>query len=253
MNTKRKPMQEVYELPHWHCNESLSPSSEFNMNTNKHDPMQIASELLPWYINGSLSPSETVMVEQALAENEELRMQLNELRQLTGMIADDAPEIPSSDESFKKLQARLQQNGTPASVQQATANAPSGWLEQVREKLSWLLSPAPAFAALGMVLVVSALVINNNQSTEDDFITLSDPADITQHAAENSIIIAFANSETDLIELSELANQVNATAISGPNSVNAYQLYFDNAQLRDQALMQLREKADLRLVEPVQR
>lgn len=194
------------------------------------------------------------MVEQALAENEKLRMQLNELQQLSGIITDDTPEIPSSQESFKKLQARLQQSDTlTTSIQQPTSNAPSAWLQQVREKLSWILSPAPAFAALGMVLVVSALLINNDQNSNDDFITLSDPADITQYAAENSIVIAFTDSQADLIELSELANHVNAAAISGPNSVNAYQLYFDNAQLRDHALEQLREQVGLRLVEPVQR
>ncbi len=218
---------------------------------NQKDQLKTASELLPWYANGSLSASETAMVEKQLAGSDELQQQLAALQQLAVGIQANSPEIPSAVKSFRKLQA-----GMPvanAGHSKSKPLAAGNWLQALRAQLEWIPAPAQAFAAIAVALVLGLLVIGNSSEPPNDFITLSDPETISAYAAADSIMIAFNDHGIAQTHISQLAREVNAAAISGPNSVNAYQLYFVDATQRDQALTVLREKMELQLVEPVQK
>ncbi len=214
---------------------------------NHKDKFNSANELLPWYVNGTLSAEETALVEQCLAESEELQTELAALQKLAQAVQTESPVVPSAVKSFRKLQTQI--DTSTADSNAAKPSALGEWLQKLRDQLTWVPAPAQAFAAIAVAVVLSLLVIGNDQPV-DDFVTLSDPEEISAYADASSIIIVF-NGDIAGQQLGQLVNEVSAAAVSGPNSVNAYQLYFANTTDRDQALAMLREKPELKLVEPV--
>lgn len=216
------------------------------MDNQKHN-LEAVRELLPWYVNGSLTPDESATVEQALVANDDLKSELADLQKLTTEIVTDMPTIPDAAVSFQKLQARIHATSVPKPAPKPTLTQ---WLQTVRDKLLWIPVPAQAFAAIAMIAMLGFVVLYDKQPN-NTFIALSDPAIEHSFDSENSIIVTF--NETPNRDTSKtLAEQVGASAISGPNTVGAYQIYFSNPQERDQALLELRKNPALQLIESIQ-
>jgi len=219
------------------------------MNNQQYN-FETISELLPWYANGSLTPAETSMVEQALLIDDELKQQLADLQQLNTHIHAEALVIPDAAKSLSKLKARIQAESTQETPVKPVFSM-THWLQEITQKLAWIPAPVHAFAAIATVAALSFFIIHEQQPS-NTFIALSDPAISTDYTPENSITVVFI-SETDLDASKQLAEKVGASAISGPNTVGAYEIHFDSTATRDLALLELRENPALQLIEPIQK
>jgi anti-sigma-K factor RskA len=69
-------------------------------------------ELAAAYVLGALDPAETRAFEARLAESDELRREVAELNEVSGLLAHGAPPVPRNDDALKRrLMARVRKNG----------------------------------------------------------------------------------------------------------------------------------------------
>lgn len=126
-------------------------------------------ELLSSYADGELSEEQTRRVEKLLAESEEARWELEQIRAVKNLVHGQ-PSIPADSRFWAKLSVRLRQRQ-----------------EEEENLLPFPRRLAPAVAALGVVLLLAAgLALYERRPVIEQF--LSEKAEQVQSAYQNGVL-----------------------------------------------------------------
>ncbi|MES2941910.1 MAG: hypothetical protein V4772_03460 [Pseudomonadota bacterium] len=246
--------------------DDLDPADEFEM----------VQELLPWYAQGTLEGAELAFVQQWLAlhmtEHPEIAAELAWLRssathlqaaasaQMQQTMSDGAMDL-----GLAALMQRIAQERAPEAalpVANKTASKPPVRPGSSQTKDSWLvrfgdwlherfgmLSPAPAFAAVALILVQAGVIGVLLLQKPADQEALSGPPGLVTPANAALLTVAF-NPQSREQDIRQTLLNAKATIVSGPSALGLYVLSVSADQLA-QSMSQL--QAAKGIVESVQR
>lgn len=197
--------------------------------------------LLPWYVNGTLSAADAARVEAHLEHCEACRTDLDEQRQLDGLIRAPAPVEHGPQAGWRKLQARIEAFGQDDAA--PVVARPAAWRPKTRP-VAWLAAAVVVQSvALAAIAAAGALGWSLGE-TAPRYRTLTS----TPTAAGVRFRVVFAPATT-LGELNELLRAMRLVAVAGPTDAGLFTLAMppSGADEQAQAAVLARLRADPRV------
>lgn len=230
-------------------------------------------QLLAWYANGTLDSEEKRQVEQYLQQHPQARLQLAEYEFMADTVSDvslQEPQLP--EDNFDSLMAQLDQQeadeSSAADRQQRAASPEQGsprpivrpsLLEQLqqwcRETLQWGMTPAFArvvvVAQFALVAVLgSALFMQDDSATGPEGYEVLSGGNGVPASGGVQLDIAMKPQAT-LNEFSQLLQSVQASVISGPNTLGIYRIRLQPQDQPDSRIEQLRQHEGVSYLQPL--
>ncbi len=229
---------------------------------------QDIEQLLAWYANGTLSAEEQAEVEQYLEQHPEARLQLAEyqfMAETLAEVAEDEPQLQPG--GFDDLMAQIDQL-EPEGQHSAETMPPAATAEReprrirqpslmeklqqwFNETLQWNLTPAFARVAVvaqfALVAVLGSALFMQDPAGEE-YEVLSGDSAVPMEGMQIDIAM---QPDTTLADFSQLLQSVQATVISGPNSLGVYRIRLtSDAQLAGR-IEQLRQHSGVGYLQPL--
>lgn len=241
-------------------------------NINPAEELEMVQELLPWYAQGTLEGAELAFMRQwlalHLAEHPEISAELAWLRSsATHLQATASAQVQEAtadgvmDRGLAALMQRIAQErvaeAAPPVADKTAAQIPGrksrdAWLTRLgawfHEQFG-MLSPAPAFAVVALMLVQAGVIgVLLLQKPADQEALSGSPGLI---APANTVLLTVAfNPQSREQDIRQTLLNAKATILSGPSALGLYVLAVPENQLA-QAMSQL--QAAKGVVESVQR
>jgi len=201
------------------------------------DRHQEALELLPWYVTGAIEPADRVKVEAHLVDCALCRAELVTERTLSAAIAD----LPlNAGLGFAEFRRRLDITPPPATPRHSLRQEPIKRLSARPRWIGW------AVAAQAAVLLFVGVGFPQRQKPAEYRTLGAAPG----HPAGNMVVM-FGPDMSERTMRHLLAN-TGARLVDGPTPAGVYVLAVPSNR-RAAALVQLRSRSDVVLVQPIDR
>lgn len=203
---------------------------------SEHLPSGVNDEelLLPWYANSRLEDVDRDKIEQAIATNDSLKSQLDEIlydRTAAGL-AYEMTKKPS-DEAWHHLVERI---NAADSTSQAQHNNLSGLRERFSQIANWLSSLSPqnlgaaALAAILILFIQSGIIATLLTSEPKIYTTASGTTDEQALPHSKQLALVSFNSNIPLSDITTFLDHNNLQLVSGPKD-GFYTLSIEDANL----------------------
>ncbi len=194
------------------------------------------AELLPWYANGTLDADDVKRVEDGLANDSALRLQLDLIREdleATVALAEDVPLPASLEARFSaSLNAEIERNARAAS-------APSGSNAGLMARFAAFMTPprlAFATAAAALVIAVQAGMLLSSGVVGGkgaSYETATGGNHTVVKGAEflkGTEFLVSLSPDATAAELTQFLNETNGRIVDGPGQSGLYRLHFESDQ-----------------------
>jgi anti-sigma factor RsiW len=200
---------------------------------NSLSACQIIEELLPAYALDAINDVDRERIESHLRECADCRLDIDEYRSVTAMLAFAAPQVEP-----------------PASLKQRVLKATGTKPQAVRESPSfaaglstWLVNlfRAPAFSAMTLVLVVGLAIWNlslQNQIAQQATVNQQMQSDVTRTRAIVSMV-AYSENQPRVMQASDVAPKAVGRLVAAPELNSLALIVYDMPKLEASRVYQV--------------
>jgi len=196
-----------------------------------------ADALLPWLVNGTLSGLERARVERHVAKCVACSHELENLRALQAVVAQDDEADQKTSQALARVKARLQSSGPEPRARWALQSIGSQW----RQASPWL-----RYAIVAQLFLIAALAALLHQPTPQYYRSLG--AIPKAAGPESALVVVFSETVPER-DVRDLLLRLNARIVDGPSPAGAYTLQLARGDLAA-ALAVLRHTSTVVFAEP---